>query len=231
MPRELTAAEEAVFNRYQSMGTPEEIQSQISKLRKQAGKYRIRAKEAVEKLEQVTQSAEGQRVLSAEEAELFEAFKKLEIAPDELRVALEERDTLKRAVSEHQRKELLSRAAKTLGLEADDLVSFAGVDTLNIEIEMAQQTQGDQSVTVENAFVVGEDGKKVPLKEYGTTTWGRPFDILTSVRTGDEGKASKRYVVQTGKGAEGKPDPVAARIEQQKEAAAQRKLPAVITGA
>lgn len=171
MPRELTGAEESAWNRYQAFGTPDEVETQIRKLRKEAAKYRTRVGEMEAAAEGAPVVPDGGRVITKEEAERFDAFGKLDLKPEEVRAAIGERDQLKEQLAKREREGARDAAAKALGIEGKDLMSFAGADALIYQVREVEKDGEKKPV----AYVKDAAGEESTLEEYGRGNWGRAF--------------------------------------------------------
>lgn len=202
MPRELSSSEEAAWNRYQTFGTPDEIQSQIRKLRKEAATYRTRAGELEEAAKSAATVPEGGKVLTKDEAAAFEAFTALQMKPEDVQATITERDKLKDDLAKKDRETAREAAAKALGIEGKDLASFAGADDLTYEVREQEVERNGKKEMAQVAYVKDAEGKEHPLADYGKEKWGRPFEVLTTAST-DGTKTGNRYTTETGTGSKG----------------------------
>ncbi len=200
MPRELSGAEEAAWNRYNSFGTPDEIQSQITKLRKESAKYRTRVGELEEAAKGAPAVPEGGRILTKAEAEQFAAFEALKLKPDAIQAVVTERDKLKDDVAKRDREAARDAAAKALGIDGKDLVPFAGADALTYEVREAEVERNGKKERAQVAYVKDAEGKEHTLEAYGKEKWGRPFEAVLGAASGGGAPAAggTRYTPQTG---------------------------------
>lgn len=200
MPRELTAAEESAWNRYQSFGTPDEIETQIKRLRKESARYRTRVGELEQAAKDAPAVPEGGRVLTKEEAEGYAVLEALKLKPKDVQAAVEERDKLKGDLARRDRESARDAAAKALGIEGKDLAPFAGADELTYEVREQEVEQNGKKEKVQVAYVKDAEGKELTLSAYGKEKWGRPFEAVLETATNGGGNQPDvtRYTPQTG---------------------------------
>lgn len=201
MPRELSSSEEAAWNRYQTFGTPDEVQSQISKLRKEAAKYRTRVGELEEAMKNAPTVPEGGKILTKDEAAAYDAFVALKLKPEDVQATITERDKLKDELAKKDREAARDAAAKTLGIEGKDLNPFAGADDLTYEVKEQEVERNGKKEKAQVAYVKDKEGKETPLAEYGKEKWGRAFEAVLGSAGSPPSTQGAPYTLQTGSSA------------------------------
>lgn len=196
MPRELTSAEESAWNRYQALGTVDEIENRIKKLRTESAKYRTKSSELEEKLKGAPAVPDGGKVLTKDEATRFDAFEATKLKPDAIQAVVTERDQLKSQLAAKDRETSREAAAKTLGIEGKDLAPFAGADALTYEVKEEEVTENGKTEKRSVAYVKDAEGKELKLAEYGKEKWGRPFEAVLGAPA-KETTTTTRYTTQT----------------------------------
>lgn len=166
--------------------------------------------------------AEGAIILKKSEAEAWEAYKALG-KPEELKVKIEERDTLAAEAAGLKRQAAIAQVAEAAGFNAKVLQTLAG------ESEFEVKTMEVDGKTVSKAFIFipSADGKTreaKPLGEYAEANWSEFLPALQAAggdsgrRGGDQGTPFIRQERER-KAPTGDDDDLVGSILQQKEEA------------
>lgn len=165
---EISDAEYRNYVRYQSLGTPEEVERKIRDLEKDNRKQREEIREASEKLKGLPKETEV--VVPKEKAELLERYEKLGKVED-LEKASGELETLRQKDAQRTREDAMRAAAQVYGYDFDVLKDLPGAAAGTFEVK--KEKDGDREVEVAY-FTPGEkDAKPVKLTEHVDSAWGK----------------------------------------------------------
>ena len=106
---------------------------------------------------------EGSIVLEGDNVKHWNSYRELG-APTDLKKVVEERDGLKKEVGGYQKKEVVGKAAKIAGFEAEVLSTLAA----NLEIEITSKVEGGKTL---QSVVVKHDDKTTPLEDFAKANW------------------------------------------------------------
>lgn len=191
---EINDAEYRQFVRYQTIGTPDEVEKKIRELEKDNGKQRDEIRDLKAKVPE-----EGTVTLSKERADALSAYEALG-KPADLKAQVDKLPELEAGIARRDREAAREAAAKTLGIEGKDLASFAGADDLTYEVRDQEVERNGKKEKAPVAYVKDAEGKEHPLADFGKEKWGRPFE---AVLTAKDEEGGNRYTLETAKGSKG----------------------------
>ncbi len=175
MPRELTGAEESAWNRYQAFGTPDEIETQIKRLRRENATHRTKRSELEAEVETLRGQVpgEGAQTISKADADALAAYRELGKL-EEVKAALGERDTLKSDLARRERQDTISAAVKAEGWPEDTIPTLTKLldgATVELRTEKVRNDAGKEEERQVPYVTLPGDGQKAQrLSELPTTT-------------------------------------------------------------
>lgn len=218
---EITDAEFRQFVRYQSLGTPEELEKlpkKVSDLEADNKGYRDTIRDLKEKL-----PAEGMVAVPKEQAEALAKYEALG-KPDEIEAAVKERETLKADLAMRERRDAIGAAVKALGWPEDVIATIEDMKSLDgAKFEVRTETVDGEEVQVPYVTLPGEDASPQKLVEFAASA-PQLKGLKTEAPKAEQSTPS--FPPQPKSGDKPKPsDPVAAHIQRMEEAAKARTNP------
>lgn len=188
MPRELTGAEEVAYNQYLALGTPDQIQRTIRKLKSENAERRTTNAELEQKLKD-SEVPEGAVVLKKDEAAKWEEYKALG-EPSEIKAKAQKADELQARVEKNEREKAIREAAEAAGYKPTVLTDLADAKGLQFEI---RDEKGEDGETRKVAFVTPEGGKPESLTAYVEQNLA---DYLPALTVATEQRKGTNYLPQ-----------------------------------
>lgn len=165
---EITDAEYRQFVRYQSLGTPEDLEKQAKKIAELEADNKAQRDEIRTLKDQVPK--EGMVALPKEKADTLARYEQLG-KPEELEAAVKERETLKADLAQRDRRDAIRAAVKAMGWPDDVVATLEDLRSLDgATFEVRTEKEGDKEIRVPYVTLAGEGQQPQKLADFAAQT-------------------------------------------------------------
>lgn len=220
---EITDAEYRQFVRYQSLGTPEELEKQAKKIAELEADNKAQRDEIRALKEQVPK--EGMVAVPKEKADALARYEALG-KPEELEAAVKERETLRAELAQRNRRDAIRQAVQAMGWPEDVVATLEDLRSLDgATFEVRTETVDGKQVQVPYVTLAGDGQKPQKLADFASSTPALR-GLKTEAQQSSGKTESPRFPVQPKDGGSPTPaDRVEEFIKKRNEAAAARPNP------